>query len=136
VKNGTLKSAVAVIAGFSTLAILATTTDSVLEKVGVMKPEPFVENPVLVIAVVILYRTIFAALGCYVAARIAPNKPVQHAMILGIICVVLTIVGLVAMWDIPPRWYPISLIVLTLPAAWLGGKMAIGTRASSISRSS
>lgn len=135
-KNGTLKSAVAVIAGFSTLAILATTTDSVLEKVGVMKPEPFVENPVLVIAVVILYRTIFAALGCYVAARTAPNKPVQHAMILGIICVVLTIVGLVAMWDIPPRWYPISLIVLTLPAAWLGGKMAIGARTSSISRSS
>jgi len=35
------------------------------------------------------------------------------------------IVGLIAMWDIPPRWYPISLIVLTLPAAWLGGKMAI-----------
>jgi hypothetical protein len=47
-----------------------------------------------------------------------------HAMILGIIGVVLTIVGLIAMWDVPPRWYPVSLIILTLPAAWLGGKMA------------
>jgi hypothetical protein len=49
----------------------------------------------------------------------------MHAIILGIIGVVLTIVGLIAMRDIPPRWYPISLIVLTMPAAWLGGKMAI-----------
>lgn len=49
----------------------------------------------------------------------------KHALILGSIGFVLTIVGLIAMWDIPPRWYPISLIVLTLPAAWVGGKIAI-----------
>jgi hypothetical protein len=92
---------------------------------GVMKTEPFVENPVWLIAIIILYRTIFNTFGCYLTARLAPNKPMKHAIILGIIGVVLTIVGLIAMWDIPPRWYPISLIVLTLPAAWLGGKMAI-----------
>jgi hypothetical protein len=49
----------------------------------------------------------------------------KHAIILGVIGVVLTVVGLVVAWDIPPRWYPISLIILTPPAAWLGGKMAI-----------
>jgi Kef-type K+ transport system membrane component KefB len=136
VKKEISKSIVAVIAGFAALAILSTIADSVLEKAGVMKTQPFVENPVWVIAIVILYRTIFNTLGCYLTARIAPNKPAQHAMILGILCVVLTIVGLIVMWDIPPRWYPISLIVLTLPAAWLGGKMAIGTRTNSISRGS
>jgi hypothetical protein len=125
VKKETSKSIAAVIVGFAVLAILSTITDSFLEKAGVMKTQPFVENPVWVIAIVILYRTIFSTIGCYLTARIAPNKPAQHAMILGTVCVVLTTVGLIVMWDIPPRWYPISLIVLTLPAAWLGAKMAV-----------
>lgn len=124
-KKETLKSIGAVIAGFALLVILSMTTDIILEKAGIMKTEPFVENPVWLIAIIILYRTIFNTIGCYLTARLAPNKPMKHAIILGIIGVVLTIVGLIAMWDIPPRWYPISLIVLTLPAAWLGGKMAI-----------
>lgn len=124
-KKVTLKSIGAVIAGFAALAILSTITDSVLQKTGVMKTEPFDENPVWLIAIIVAYRTVFNTLGCYLAARLAPSKPMKHAIVLGIIGFVLTIVGLIVMWDIPPRWYPISLIVLTLPAAWLGGKMAI-----------
>ncbi|MFN0215877.1 MAG: hypothetical protein ACKVT2_16585 [Saprospiraceae bacterium] len=124
-KKETLKSIGAVIAGFALLVILSMTTDIILEKTGVMKTEPFSENPVWLIAIIILYRTIFNTFGCYLTARLAPNKPMKHAIILGIIGVVLTIVGLIVMWDIPPRWYPISLIVLTLPAVWLGGKIAI-----------
>ena len=124
-KKQTLKSIGAIIAGFAILVILSIVTDSILEKTGIMKTEPFNENPVWLIAIIILYRTIFNTFGCYLTARLAPNKPMRHAISLGVIGVVLTIVGLIAMWDIPPRWYPISLIVLTLPAAWLGGKMAI-----------
>jgi hypothetical protein len=123
-KKETLRSVGAVIAGLAALAIFSMTTDSVLQKTGVMKTEPFVENPVWLIAMIVLYRTIFNTFGCYLTARLAPSKPMIHAMILGIIGVVLTIVGLIAMWDVPPRWYPVSLIILTLPAAWLGGKMA------------
>jgi len=124
-KKETLKSIGAVAAGFAALVILSTITDSVLEKTGIMKTQPFVENPVWLVAVVILYRTIFNTFGCYLTARIAPNKPTQHAIVLGIICVGLTVVGLIVMWDVPPRWYPISLIILTPPAAWLGAKMAV-----------
>lgn len=124
-KKETLKSIGAVIAGFALLVILSMTTDFILKKAGIMKTDPFVENPVWLIAIIIIYRTVFNTLGCYLTARLAPNKPMKHAIILGIIGVVLTIVGLIAMWDIPPRWYPIALIVLTLPAAWLGGKMAV-----------
>lgn len=123
-KKETLKSIGAVIAGFALLVILSMITDIILEKTGVMKTDPFVENPVWLIVIIVLYRTIFNILGCYLTARLAPNKPLKHAIILGMIGVVLTIVGLIAMWDISPRWYPISLIVLTLPAAWVGGKMA------------
>lgn len=122
-KKETLKSIGAVIAGFAVLVILSIITDSVLQKTGIMKTEPFAENPVWLIAIIVAYRTIFNTLGCYLTARLSPNKPMKHAIILGIIGVVLTIVGLIVMWDIPPRWYPITLIVLTLPAAWLGGKI-------------
>src|SRR5688572_1761821 len=119
-KRETFKSIGAVIAGFALLVILSVITDSILEETGIMKTEPFVENPVWLIAIIVLYRTIFNTLGCYLTACLAPNRPMKHAIILGIIGLVLTIVGLIAMWDIPPRWYPISLMVLTLPAAWLG----------------
>jgi uncharacterized BrkB/YihY/UPF0761 family membrane protein len=123
-KRETLRSLGAVIAGFALLVILSMITDSILERTGVMKTQPFAANPVWLIVVIVLYRTIFNTLGCYLTARIAPDNPMKHAIILGIIGVVLTTVGLIAMWDIPPRWYPVSLIVLTLPAAWLGGRMA------------
>jgi hypothetical protein len=124
-KKETLKSIGAVLAGFAALVFLSVITDSILEKAGIMKTDPFVENPTWLIAIIVLYRTVFNTFGCYLAARLAPGKPMKHAIILGVIGVVLTIVGLIAMWDIPPRWYPVSLIVLTLPAAWLGGKLAI-----------
>ena len=122
-KKETLKSIGAVIAGFAALAILSTITDSILQKAGIMKTEPFDENLVWLIAIIVAYRTIFNTLGCYLTARLAPSKPMKHAIILGIIGFVLTIVGMIVMWHLPPHWYPISLVVLTLPAAWLGGKI-------------
>lgn len=124
-KNETLKSIGAVMAGFATLVILSIATDAVLEKAGIMKTDPFNDNPVWLIALVAGYRTIFSTFGCYLTARMAPNKPMKHAMILGAIGVVLTTIGMIAMWDVPPHWYPISLVILTLPAAWLGGKLAL-----------
>jgi uncharacterized BrkB/YihY/UPF0761 family membrane protein len=123
--KGTLRSIGAVFAGFALLVILSMITDAILEKTGVMKTEPFADNPVWLILIIVLYRTIFNTLGCYLTARLAPNKPMKHAMILGMIGVVLTMLGLIAMWDVPPRWYPISLILLTLPAAWFGGRLAV-----------
>ena len=27
------------------------------------------------------------------------------------------------MWDYGPAWYPLSLIILSLPYAWLGGRL-------------
>jgi|SRR5690554_1819785 len=118
-----LKSIGAIVAGFATIVILSITTDIILEKAGIMITEPFAKNPVWLIVIIIAYRTVFNTLGCYLAGRLAPTKPMKHAIILGIIGVVLTTVGLIVMWDVPPRWYPITLILLTMPAAWLGGKL-------------
>lgn len=123
-KKETLKSITAVLAGFVVLTLLSLLTDSIFQKTGLMKTDPFDENPAWLIAIIIAYRTVFNTLGFYLCAYLAPAKPMKHALLLGLICFILTMVGAIAMWDVPPRWYPISLALLTLPAAWLSGKWA------------
>lgn len=121
-KNSTLKSIWAVLAGFLFLVILSILTDVFLEKTGLMK-QPFHLNSAWFIVFVIIYRNVFSTIGSYITASLAPNRPMRHAMIGGFIGLALSIVGAVAMWDVPPHWYAISLIVLALPSAWLGGKL-------------
>jgi peptidoglycan/LPS O-acetylase OafA/YrhL len=73
------------------------------------------------------YRCIYAVVGSYIAARLAPDRPMKHALVLGFIGLALCIVGLVATWnagpELGPRWYPIALVVTALPCAWVGGKL-------------
>ncbi|MEP6847679.1 MAG: hypothetical protein ABI999_02395 [Acidobacteriota bacterium] len=75
----------------------------------------------------LVYRTIFAVVGCYITAASAPRRAMLHAMILGAIGVVLTIVGVFASihLDLGPTWYAVSLVVISLPCAWLGGKFYV-----------
>jgi hypothetical protein len=120
-----LKSIGAILVGFIAGAILSVLTDLLLEKTGFMRMEPFNYNSWWIIIIVILYRCIYNVLGCYIAATLAPNRPMRHALILGFIGLAITIAGTIAMWDKPPHWYPIALILLTLPSAWLGGKLKI-----------
>ncbi|RYD73551.1 MAG: hypothetical protein EOP53_19895 [Sphingobacteriales bacterium] len=119
------RSILAIVAGIAAGAILSIVTDKILEITGILQTEPFDANPAWLIIIIIIYRTIFNGTGAYIAARLAPNKPVKHAMILGGIGVILGTTGAIAMWHIPPHWYPVSLVILTLPAAWIGGKLAL-----------
>jgi hypothetical protein len=52
-----------------------------------------------------------------------------HALVLGSLGFVASIVGAVATWNsvpsLGPHWYPIALIVLALPPAWAGGKLRL-----------
>src|ERR1700681_689852 len=111
-KYSILKSIGAIIAGMAVGAILSVATDKILEATSIMKITPFDENPVWLIGLVIIYRTIFNLLGTYIAAKLAPSKPMKHAIILGIIGTLAGIIGTIAMWHIPPHWYPISLVIL------------------------
>jgi hypothetical protein len=74
-----------------------------------------------------VYRTVFGVLGSYITARVAPNQPMGHALVGGIIGLILTVAGAAASWNkgpaFGPHWYPLALVVLALPQAWLGGKI-------------
>jgi len=132
--KNTFKSAGAILAGIISVFVLSIGTDTVLEKTGFMKREPFNYNAWWIILLVIIYRSIYNVSGCYIAATLAPNKPMRHAIILGIIGFVLSIIGTVAMWDKPPHWYPISLVILALPCAWLGGRLKLNKQRNQLEK--
>ena len=114
----------AVIAGIVTAVALTLVTDLVLHAMGFFPPagQPTSSGPLVVAT---FYRVVFGVLGSYVSARLAPNRPMWHAMIPGILGFVVSFVGADATWnrgaEFGPHWYPVALIVTALPCAWLGG---------------
>jgi hypothetical protein len=69
------------------------------------------------------YRSLYSVLASYLAARLAPGRPMAHAMTLGVIGFVVSLAGAVLTWNrqppLGPHWYPVALIVLVLPLAWV-----------------
>jgi hypothetical protein len=51
----------------------------------------------------------------------------QHALVLGVIGVVLSIIGAVLTIgrgpEFGPMWYPLALVVSAMPCAWVGGRL-------------
>jgi peptidoglycan/LPS O-acetylase OafA/YrhL len=121
-----LVSTGAVIAGLLAVIILSNGTDAVLHATGVYPPwfQPMADGLFLLATA---YRIVFAIAGSYIAARLAPSRPMLHALILGGIGFVLALLGAIATWNagpqFGPRWYPLALVVTALPCAWVGGKL-------------
>jgi hypothetical protein len=73
------------------------------------------------------YRIVYGVAGGYLAARLAPDRPMQHALTLGVVGLAISIAGAVATWNagpaFGPKWYPLALIALALPCAWAGGRL-------------
>jgi hypothetical protein len=121
-----LKSIGAILAGFLVGGGLSVVTDTVLEALHVFPPlgEGFFIP--WMIALAIVYRTAYNVFGCYITAALAPNKPMLHVMIIGVVGFILTIIGTVVNADKGPLWYGITLAVLALPSAWLGARLRMG----------
>jgi hypothetical protein len=75
------------------------------------------------VALAFAYRLVFTVVGGYVTAALAPNLPMRHVIILGIIGIVLGILGAISTWGTTPAWFSIALIILGLPCVWLGAKL-------------
>jgi hypothetical protein len=50
-----------------------------------------------------------------------PHAPMRQALVLGAIGFALSVAGAIAMRDFGPNWYPVALVLTTLPFAWLSG---------------
>jgi hypothetical protein len=123
-----LRRAAAIGAGFFSIVGLSVGTDAVLHATGVFPPSGQVMSSGSFLLAV-LYRTLYAVGGCYVAARIAPDRRLAHALTLGGIGFVISLLGVLASMqrgpEFGPLWYPLAVAVSALPSAWLGGRFAL-----------
>ncbi|HEY0997420.1 MAG TPA: hypothetical protein VGD77_15605 [Gemmatimonadaceae bacterium] len=78
-------------------------------------------SSVPVLLMVIGYVAIAAIAGCYLCARLAPSRPMRHALILGVLGLLFNIAGTWQLWNSYPAWYHAVSLLLVLPYAWLGG---------------
>lgn len=117
-----MRSVWAVVAGVLFIVVVTTIADVVLHLVHVYPPmnQPLPSTYALLATA---YRIPIGIAGGWLTARLAPSRPMRHALILGCVGIVLGLVGLVATWNagMGPRWYPIALVVLALPETWIGG---------------
>lgn len=117
------QSAGAVVLGFVAVVVLSLGTDQVLHWLEVYPPwgQPMRETGDNLLA--LAYRCVYAVVGSYIAARLAPDAPMRHALVLGVVGFLLSLAGAIATipMDLGPAWYPIALVVTAFPCAWLGG---------------
>jgi hypothetical protein len=119
-----LRSVGAVVAGLGGIFAVTTGVDAVMHATGVFPP---VGAPPMADRLFLLafgYRFVIDVAGSWLCARLAPRRPMRHALVLGAIGMVLSVAGAVAMWDASRAWYPLALAASALPCAWLGGRLA------------
>ena len=124
VEDMSLRSVLAVVAGVLFTILVTTLVDALLHAAGVFPATGQPLNDALAVLAT-LYRVAIGVGGAWLTARLAPSRPMRHAIVLGIVGTVLGLVGVVVTWNLGlgPRWYPIALAVLAIPQCWAGGKI-------------
>ncbi|HJZ65995.1 MAG TPA: hypothetical protein VKD70_16830 [Candidatus Acidoferrum sp.] len=122
------RSALCIFVGFIVVVAITLITDAILHKMHFYPPlGEYTSGSVLLWATI--YRTTYGVIGSYITARLAPNRPMMHALIGGAIGTLLATAGAIATWNhvppLGPHWYSISLIIGALPTAWLGAQIHI-----------
>jgi hypothetical protein len=114
----------AVAAGVLFVIVVTTVVDIVLHVVGVYPPmDRPIDNSLALLATA--YRIVIGVAGAWLTARLAPDRPMAHALFGGCLGAVVGLVGVVATWNmgLGPRWYPIALVVLAIPQSWAGARI-------------
>ena len=125
------RSVGAVFAGLLTIVVLDNLIDAILHGTGVYPPlgQPMADG---LFVLALAYRTVDAIVGSYVAASLAPGRPLRHALSLGVIGIVLSSLGVLATLaggpELGPLWYPLALVAICLPCTVIGGKLAAARR--------
>jgi hypothetical protein len=120
------RSAGAVLAGIAVVVVLSIATDAVMQSTGVFPPSgtPMADTLFLLATA---YRVVYGIAGGYITARLAPGRPMAHAVVLGALGTVAAIAGAIVTWNnvsTPgPHWYPLALVILAIPQSWAGARL-------------
>ena len=127
------RSIAAVLAGLVFIFVLSLGIDQLFHVLGVYPPWGEAMNDTGDNLLALSYRLVINVLGCYLTARLAPRNPMRHALMLGVIGLILSTVGAIGAISMKmgPAWYPILLALSALPCAWIGGMLHVrGDRTS------
>jgi len=112
----------AVLAGMFAGIILTLGTDAVLHAIHVFPPWGLSCSQRSIALSTVFWAATFIA-------RLAPDRPMQHALVGGFVGLVVSILGAAVTWNkgpaFGPHWYPVALVVLAMPQAWAGGKLRV-----------
>lgn len=122
------RSILAVLAGMAAGIAVTLVTDLILHKLRVFPP--FGERvPDGLLALATGYRVVIGIAASYLTAYLAPYRPIAHAMIGGAFAFAASLAGAIATWNggpaYEPHWYPVALVILALPQAWIGGWLRV-----------
>ena len=119
-----LRSIVAIVVGFLVIGALATGTDLIVMKAfpGEFNEAGRTQN-LSILMLIAAYVAVYAIAGCYLTARLAPNRPMRHALILGALGLAMNIVATTSLWGTLPAWYLVMNLLLVMPYAWIGGRI-------------
>jgi hypothetical protein len=123
-----LRSIGAVFVGLVAVFVLSLGTDVLLHATGIYPPW-FKPMSTQLWLLATAYRIVYGVVGGYIVARLAPQRPMAHAMVLGVVGLALSIAGTVGTWnagpEFGPKWYPLALVFTAIPCSWLGGKIRV-----------
>jgi hypothetical protein len=117
-----LRGALAVLAGIGVFSLALLAMNSAGSAVLGSEPE-WINRSNSTRVVWLLWNVVSMIAGGYVAAWIAPRARVAHAVIVGTIQTGFTLAAFLTLKGDTPAWLWVSGMVLTVPAAWLGGRL-------------
>jgi hypothetical protein len=114
----------AIVAGVVVTIVVTTLVDVALHVAGVYGPprQPLTDGLALL---ALSYRIVITVAAAWLTARLAPDRPLRHAIMLGYVGTVLGLIAAAATWNrgLGPHWYAIAIALLALPECWVGGKL-------------
>lgn len=119
-----LKSIWAVLAGFIVVFALSIGTDKLMEATGIFPVGAMALGDGL-LALAFIYRSIYTILGGYVVASLAPQNPMRHIVVSGVLGTIGGIAGAIGGWNLSHHWYPIALAATGFLFTWVGGKLKV-----------
>jgi hypothetical protein len=119
------RSILAIVVGFILTGALNVGTNTVLARVAPeMVPPPGTPNTnTTALLVICAYVALFGILGCYVTARLAPSRPLLHALVMGGLALAMSIPMTMAVWNDTPAWFNVYNLLAVMPYAWIGGTL-------------
>jgi hypothetical protein len=113
----------ALLGGFVAVVGLSMGTDALLQAAGIFPAVTSGTFAPWMLGLALVYRSVYAVVGGYVTAMLAPKPSMRAVLVLALLGVLGGGAGVVAGLHGPNLWYPVGIAVGAFPLTWLGGAL-------------